>query len=163
MNEDYRVTSVPGRHAAESFRIRAAEGTRYVLHLTEFDNSNSGHFRIEDLETLRTITFESLRNETVVSCKVLKDETSPQVLVNVDSELVFNYVSPNDWGRITQTGESWPDIRLGLAEIDPDESIRLYYWHAPQTKTRGLLLWLEPSDQWKERKGKSQTEHNPSL
>ena len=152
INKDYRIASATGRHGAESFRIVPADGVRYALHLSEVDNpKNYAYPAIEDLTPSETIALDGWRPGAVVSCVVLKNGQKLRVLVAADSDLVIDFQSSHSWVALTSTTESWMGLGTGQREYEPNERIRLYWWHAEGVE-RGFMLWLEPYDQWKRRK-----------
>lgn len=146
VNKDYRIASESGWVSAESFRVVPADGVAYALHLSEMNYSGRGAYpSVEELKPNASVQFESWRPGAVVSCVVTSHDKKPRVLVTADSELVIDHQSPEPWGTVKATTETWMGLGSGQSEYDPGEVIRLYWWYA-EGDGRGFMLWLEPLD-----------------
>ncbi|MEM8670999.1 MAG: hypothetical protein AAGG48_25950 [Planctomycetota bacterium] len=159
VNRDYRILAANQSSAAESFRLRPAKGSRYVLHVSEFATPEST--RTQDLVPSQTVDLKGFRSNAVICCEVVRfDGPTPRVVITVDSETVLDYRSPSSWGKTTETGERWPEVPMaGYQELNSDERIRFYLWEAPQAK-RGFVFWLEPREAWVDRLKESGSEKN---
>lgn len=148
-HKDYSVPNAGGTRQATSFRIVPAESARYALQLSEIQNASFVMPQTDGLATVLSAPLVRLAsvedvNDVVLSCQVKHQRgTPPRIVVSMNNETAFSFVSPQDWSKITSQAQS--TIGFGDAEqsFEFHKSIPLFYWFSPPAK-RGFLVWLEP-------------------
>lgn len=139
-----RITN-PNESVGTSYRIRVPEGSRYLLHLSDMVSDESG-FPVNP-EPTKSISLNGWRDgaDVILTYSLYWENDAPRFRVHTESQSFFNYVPP-DWsgqGRNEATQlETSPQV-----EYSTDETVNFVWWRDPVTD-RGLLLWLEPYDEW---------------
>jgi hypothetical protein len=134
----------------DAYRIWIPKGRRYVLHLTD------GIFETTDRPTNPIPTKSYAMNDwaegadTTLSCSIYWENKTNRVLVHSKTDELFDYSMP-DWQAGSGPSELTWFQPYGQSEYTADQTIQFMLWRNTNNK-RGILLWMEPMEQFEKRK-----------
>jgi hypothetical protein len=143
-----RLEDTPERRSA--FRVHIPPGRHYILHIS--DVPFTGGLPPADLPVSSTMSMNSWRNgaNVILSYSIYAEGEQHRMVVHTESEELFNYVIEG-WTNGPMPNSGWTQESGVQKEFARDDTIQLM-WHLNEATQRGVVLWMEPVDQWQKRK-----------
>ncbi len=143
-----RLEDSPDRRNA--YRIHIPTGRHYIFHIS--DVPFVGGLPPADLPASATLSMNSWRDgaDVILSYYIRVEGEQRRMVVHTESEELFSYVIEG-WTNGPMPNSGW-NLEQGIQKEFPrDDAIQLM-WHLNEATQRGVVLWMEPVDQWQERR-----------
>lgn len=149
-----RLEDTPERRSA--YRVHIPPGRHYILHIS--DVPFVGGLPPADLPPSANLSMNNWREgaDVILSYYTRVEGEQHRMVVHTESQELFNYVIEG-WTNGPMPNSRWtlePGVQKELAR---DDTIQLM-WHLNEATQRGVVLWMEPVDQWQKRKAEMEAE-----
>ena len=144
-----------GEDHAIRYRLIIPRGCHYMLHITDMSDFPASGFP-EDPKPTTTISMNSWRNgaDVILHWNMPPDsDGTARLVVATDSEELFDY-RIEGWVKTAYPNSGWKLETYQKQTFKPDETIR-FMTHSNDQNKRGVMLWMEPAEQWYKRRGET--------
>jgi hypothetical protein len=144
-----------GEDPAIRYRMIIPRGCHYMLHITDMLDFPASGFPVDPQPT-ETMSMNSWRDgaDVILHWNMPSDpDGTPRLVVATDSDELFSY-RIEEWKKTGFPNTGWKLETNEKQTFKPDETIR-FMTHSNDETRRGVMLWMEPVEQWYKRRGES--------